>query len=111
MELNHAAHHFASAHNRDSLNAAVRQLPLVIAAPQSLADEANRERDQYSARAESEALEAESAWASRMRWKWVRRMLMGLAAGSFLFGALYPLYLIERKIPFVPHPLNAKAKP
>jgi hypothetical protein len=102
VELQHAARHYASAHNHASLNAAIQRMPLILAAPQSLADEANRERNHYSKKAEKEQSEAEMAWTSRTRWKWIRRVLVSLSAGCFLFGALYPLYLIKRHIPLAP---------
>jgi hypothetical protein len=101
-ELRHSAHHYASAHNRDTLNEALKRLPLIIASPQSLAEEANRERNHYAARAKHELLGAESAWTWRMRWKWIRRGLMSISAASFLFGAIYPLFLVERHIPLAP---------
>jgi len=110
-ELQHAAHHYASVHNRNSLNEVVKRLPLIIAAPQSLADEANRERNHYSARAERELQAAETAWTWRVRWKWVRRGLMSLSAACFLIGALYPLYLVQRQVPFAPAHHDAGAKP
>ncbi|WP_156367415.1 hypothetical protein [Novosphingobium sp. KN65.2] len=106
FELQNAAGHYAAAHNRESLNEAIKRMPLVIASPRSLADEANRERDHYLALANNEDSEAEEYWVWRRRLKWLRVGLMSLSAGCFVFGAIYPIYLIEMNVSFAADHIN-----
>jgi hypothetical protein len=100
VELLAASAHFAAAHNRDSIQAAVSKMPFAIASPQAMADRMNASRDKLVAQGDEEHDVAEKAWIEKGRWRFARRVLTTVSAVSFVVGAGYPLVLIAQQVPF-----------
>lgn len=71
--------HFAAAHNREKINSALRTMPEIISSPMSLADEANKERNELIDQSRKEHGISEKAWRSQLRWK----RLLGACTSSF----------------------------
>jgi hypothetical protein len=83
--------HHAAAHNRNDFNDAVEKMPEVFAAPQRLADEANKRRNEYIRRSKSEHERAEGAWNLQRRYRLAWGICLGLSATSFVAGFALPL--------------------
>lgn len=96
------AHHFASAHNRQELENAVRSMPEVLASPKRLADEANADRNKLIAENQKEHAAAERAWVVSRRWLWAWRASAFISSVSFLVGVAWPLIRIGLGAVLVP---------
>jgi len=83
--------HFASAHNRENINSALRSMPEMISSPQSMADRANTERNKLIAQSKAEHDRAEEAWASQSRWRVSWAAALVLSCLSFVGGFSWPL--------------------
>jgi hypothetical protein len=99
-ELLAASAHFAAAHNRDSIQAAISKMPFAIASPKAMADRMNAPRDKLAVQGDEEHEIAERAWVEKSRWRFARRALTTVSAISFVVGAGYPLVLIAQQVHF-----------
>lgn len=82
--------HFASAHNREQFNEAIKGTPEVISSPQAIADRANATRNKMIERSKIEHERAEHAWAIQKRWQlfWAGSLTVSGAAFVGGFGWL-----------------------
>lgn len=83
--------HFASAHNRENINSALRSMPEMISSPQSIADRANTERNKLIAQSKREHDRAEKAWTSQSRWKISWAAALVISGLSFVGWFGWPL--------------------
>lgn len=93
--------HFASAHNRDNINSALRSIPEMISSPQSIADRSNKERNELIEQSKIEHQEAERAWAIQSRWKVSWALALVISGLSFVGGFGWPLVqmsILDRQI-------------
>lgn len=102
LRIGAAEVHHGAAFTRDELGDAIKQMRLVIASPPSMADEMNRERNQAIRLHDEHDVKAQAAWASYVRWKFLNRMLLCLAALSFLTGIVAPLVHITAGLRYTP---------
>ena len=86
--------HHASAHNRESLNDAIRKMPETISSPRRIADNANRDRNKYVERSKSEHLLAEQAWNLQLKYRMAWAACLIVSAVAFVFGFGWPLTLL-----------------
>lgn len=102
FEASAASEHFASSANRDSLRNAIDKLPIIIASPQSIADNLNMERNNLISMHDQENKIAKIRWRTKMRWRWAKYITTGFSAIGFLIGATFPLSLVFFDTKIVP---------
>lgn len=90
-----AAAHFAEAHNRDESQAVVMKMPEMLSYPRSLANEANKERNEIIARGNAAHALAESAWKKRELWRRLGQACSIVAGAAFALGIGFPLIIIS----------------
>lgn len=93
--------HFAAAHNRESINSALRTIPEIISAPRSLSDDANKERNELIDKSKKEHGIAEKAWSDQLRWKTCWAFALAVSCLSFIGGFAWPLVqvgLLDKEI-------------
>ncbi|MBZ9662932.1 hypothetical protein LB523_28170 [Mesorhizobium sp. ESP-6-4] len=83
--------HFATSHNRDQINEAIRAMPEVIASPKRLADEANQARNELIRQSHEKHARAERAWARSLRYKVAWAASLTISALAFVLGFAWPL--------------------
>lgn len=95
MRASSKGDHFASAHNRENINSALRSIPEVIASPKTLADRANAGRDELIKKSKTEHERAERAWVNQRRWgiSWV--VALAISTLAFVGGFGWPLLQIS----------------
>ncbi len=84
--------HFASSHNRDQMDNAIRAIPQMISAPRSVADEINKPRDKLIAEREENHRDAELAWSKQLLWRYIWVFSLSTSALSFVMGFGWPLF-------------------
>ncbi|MEO3428491.1 hypothetical protein AAFN88_06505 [Pelagibius sp. CAU 1746] len=83
--------HYAAAHNRDQFNDAIRATPVMFSSPQSLANDANRDRNALIKKSNEAHECAEREWVLRQRYSIAWRVSLVLSALAFVFGFAWPL--------------------
>lgn len=91
MRASAKGEHFASAHNRENINVAIRSTPEVFSSPRSIADLANTERNKLIEQSKTEHERAEQAWACQSRWKTSWAIALVISCLSFIVGFSWPL--------------------
>lgn len=86
--------HFASAHNRESINSAIKAIPEIIASTKSLADSNNKERNELVEKSEKEHKIAEKAWERQLRWNIFCVLALVVSSLAFIGGFAWPLVQI-----------------
>lgn len=86
--------HFASAHNRESINSAIKAIPEIIASPKSLADSQNKDRNELIEKSGEEHKKAEEAWELQLRWNICCAFALVISSLSFIGGFAWPLVKI-----------------
>ena len=81
--------HFAEAHNREELNQVIRGMRVIISAPQSLAD--NSERNELIEKFNKADKLAEQGWALHKRWRLARNIATSISAIAFVCGMGWPI--------------------
>lgn len=101
MRASEKGAHFASAHNRDNINSALRSMPEIISSPRSLADRGNTERNKLIDQSKAEHERAEQAWTNQTRWKVSWATALVISGLAFVGGFSWPLVqmtFLERQI-------------
>lgn len=83
--------HFASSHNRDQVNEAIKMIPEMIASPKRLADEANQGRNSLIEQSRKEHEQAERAWVLSQRYSIAWAVSLVISATAFVLGFAWPL--------------------
>ena len=86
--------HFASAHNRESINSAIKAIPEIIASPKSLAEGPNKKRTELIEKSREEHKIAEKAWKRQLRWNIFCAFALVVSSLSFIGGFAWPLVQI-----------------
>lgn len=82
--------HFASAHNRENVNAAIRKIPEMFTSSKR-ENGLNTERNQLIEQSEKEHRRAEQAWVDQSRWKVAWATALIISSLSFISGFSWPL--------------------
>lgn len=87
--------HYASAHNREQANQAVKKIPQIISSPQRIADEANGERNALIARSKEEHDRAERSWNASRIWTRLWGAALMVSCLAFVVAFAWPLVQIS----------------
>lgn len=88
------AEHFANAHNREELKRLITSTPEIVAAPQSLADRENLQRNEWIKQHDKIHKIAEKFWKARTIWHRILIACCSISALMFVAGMALPLLQI-----------------
>jgi hypothetical protein len=89
-----AAEHFAESHNREQYAQAAQKLPEVLSSPQKVADEMNKERNEFIRKSKISHDRSEMAWGQHIFWKRATNVAVITSAISFVCGLGWPIVFL-----------------
>ena len=84
------AEHLAASHNREQLRNAAGVLPTVFSSPSSIAERANKQKEEIVHKLNTHHLQAEHSWSWVKRWRGATRILLAASAICFIIAVAWP---------------------